>query len=582
MDSVFRRRHYVEGDQISRSAQAGLGGVDLAGPVLAGTVASAFCIAAVLTSWQTIPYPWWVSVPAQFTGLLWLAAGLYVWTRQPESARMARLLVAMGVTWYFGDLHFSEHPVLIKVGFWLFFLNGVVLAHLLLAYPNGRLARPVERGTIFALYAAVLSTQGLRALTERPLQPQMGGDPDAEYSVWAPVGSVLAIVLAGVVVVLVIQRWRSEPAPARRERGLFWAGVAFIATVVTAASTAALAGAPASLHSAMLLAYTLSQLLLGIAVLLGSLRTQMAHRRVSQILAESGRPLQSRLAKALEDPTLTLHYLREGSDVYVDEAGYPAPLPPEGERERTPVGPPGKPLALLVHDPFLTQRPRHRERLKAAVAWAGLALENDRLHDENLARARDLLQAEFSTRHRLSRALHDGTQHHLSGIHFLVGQLKHQEGEELAVNLSRIESELQVALDAVRDVSEVMYPSALSLGLADALDPLAQRSPIPLEYDVAPGRRPKYLEETAFFIISEAVGNAQKHAEASHITVQVWEVDGQLIIEVSDDGRGGARIGRGGSGLRGMNDRATLQNGKLSIIPKPQGGTTIRVVLPCA
>ena len=136
----------------------------------------------------------------------------------------------------------------------------------------------------------------------------------------------------------------------------------------------------------------------------------------------------------------------------------------------------------------------------------------------------------------------------------------------------------------LREVTEGVYPSILRMnGLADALDPLVQRSPIPLILDVARGRWPDRVEETAFFVISEAVGNAQKHANASRIIIRVREEDGHLVAEVSDDGRGGAVFTSiGGSGLRGMRDRVGVHDGTLIIENLSEEGTIVRAVLPCA
>ncbi|WP_404953126.1 sensor histidine kinase [Streptomyces sp. 147326] len=579
--------HAAGGAQTSRRWHNAATGADFTEPVLAGALGSAFSVAAILISWQKTPYPWWVAVPAQVAGVLFLAAGLFVWTRQPGGSRMAKLLVAMGFTWYLGDLQFSGYPLLNGIGFWLFYLNAVVLAHLLLAYPDGRLRRRPERCTVVALYAVVLVTQGLRALTEDPLQPQMAGDPDAEYSVWAPVGSVLAIVLAGVVVVLVIRRWRCEPPPARRERGLFWAAVAFIGAVFAAGCLAAVAGAPAAFHSAMLLAYTCSLFVLGGAVLLGSLRVQIAHRSVSRMLTQLSsdreRPLRDVLAEALEDPTLTLHYRRANSNEYVNESGLPSPPPLWSEgRARTPVGPPGEPLAYLVHDAFLVERPIRRELLNAVVAAAVLHLDNARLQADNRARLHGIMQAEAAARSALSLALHDGSQHRLSTLQHLVGRaLKHHDHASVVQELQAIAKSLHMAVNELREVTEGIYPSALDRGLRDALDPLVQHSPIPLTLKVAPTRWPAEVELTAYFIISEAVGNVHKHAAASQIIAVIADSEGRLALEVRDDGRGGAGHRPAGRGLRGMQERATVHGGTFAIHSPPQGGTTLKVVLPC-
>jgi hypothetical protein len=135
----------------------------------------ALAVWALVLSISAPPHPWWVLVPSESVGLVFIGVGLYGWLRRPEARRMAWLVFAVGATWYVGDLQLSNDPVLFRLGFWLYYLNVVVLAHLLLAYPDGRLTRPVERLTIAAQYVVVLVTQGMRVLTEEPLQPQGWG-----------------------------------------------------------------------------------------------------------------------------------------------------------------------------------------------------------------------------------------------------------------------------------------------------------------------------------------------------------------------------------------------------------------------
>ncbi|HZN74520.1 MAG TPA: sensor histidine kinase, partial [Micromonosporaceae bacterium] len=348
--------------------------------------------------------------------------------------------------------------------------------------------------------------------------------------------------------------------------------------------------APVPVQGVLLLLYAAAQSLLGASVLVGALRTQMAHQQVTRFLTrmnqrtEGGGALRDALAEALEDPSLTLHYRRADSGEYVDAHGMPAPLPTGPSRAVTWVtGSAGQPLAALVHDPFLTQQPQHRRRLDAVVTAASLALENARLNAENRAHLRGILDIELATRHRIRSMLHDGPQHRLSGIQLLVGQLRRSHGDEGAEPvLQQIAQELQAAVQDLRDVTEGIYPAILrTKGLEDALDSLAQRSPIPLVLDIASGRWPEYLEETVFMVISEAVGNAHKHAHATSITVTVHDDRGRLVAEIRDDGDGGAASNAHGSGLRGMRDRVAAHEGTLHIDSPPGGGTTVRAVLPC-
>jgi signal transduction histidine kinase len=565
---------------------------ELTAAVVTGVAGFAFAgWALTLSAGARQPYPWWVLAPAESVGVAFLGVGLFAWIRQPETKRMARLVVAVGITWYAGDLQFSTDPVLFRLGFWLYYIHVVVLAHVLLSYPEGRLARPVARFTIAAQYATVLVTQGMRVLVEKSPPPQGWGDPRAPISVWAPIGSVLGAVLTVVAVGLVVQRWRAEPPPVRRARGLFWLAVAFIGAVVAFGSVAGLVRASVAVHGVLLLLYALAHFVLGAALLTELLRTQLTtHHRVTQLLAELHlRPvddarLHRALGEALEDPDLTLHYRRADSDDYVNARGQPAPLPTGADRAVTLVrGPDGQPLAALVHNPVLVRLPQYRRRLHAVVAAAGLAIENARLQAENRAHLRGLLEAEQVTRRAIRAMLHDGPQHRLSAIQLMLGQVRKRHGTAgLDADLGQIADELQATVQDLREVTQGIYPSNLrSSGLGDALDSLAQRSPIPLVLDIPANQWPPEVEETAFFIISEAVGNAQKHANATRITVLVCEVAGHLTLDVSDDGDGAAEISPNGTGLRGMRDRVAAHEGTLTIDSPCGHGTTIRAVLPC-
>ncbi|HEU0090150.1 MAG TPA: ATP-binding protein [Pseudonocardiaceae bacterium] len=510
---------------------------------------------------------------------------------------MGMLLVAVGITWYVADLQFSGNPVIFRLGFWLYHLNVVILAHLLLAYPKGRLTRRPERITVAALYVTSLVTQGLRLIAEERPQPQGWGDPKAEYSIWAPIGSIGAILLTIVVVTLIVRRWRTEPRGARRAHALFWVAVILIGAVVALSSVAALVHVSVGVQGVLLLFYALAQLLLGVAVLIGSLREQLAHRRISRFAAEMERPrvadlesLRGRLADALEDQSLTLHFVRQnpdGSAEYVDLHGRPAPLPPEDDdRMITYVGSEQEPLAVLVHARFLTQQPQQFERLTAVTKIAGLALENASLHAAQQAHLRDVIEVEEATERatlrRIESMLHDGPQHRLSTLQLLLGIVQSRySGSPLGGDLVPVVEELQGVVDDLRSLAQGVYPAALQGGLGAGLEALAQRSPVPLVIDVPRQLRCKSAEETVYFLISETVGNAWKYADAKTITVRVREVDNQVIIEVTDDGRGGAAPSAEGSGLRRWRERASALGGTFELNSPRGSGTTLRVVLPC-
>jgi signal transduction histidine kinase len=143
-------------------------------------------------------------------------------------------------------------------------------------------------------------------------------------------------------------------------------------------------------------------------------------------------------------------------------------------------------------------------------------------------------------------------------------------------------AELQTATAELRELARGIHPAVLSDGgLAPALTALADRArPKAKVVNVPVGRLPARVESTAYFVVAEALTNATRYAEASSATVSAVVVDGRLVVEVHDDGRGGAD--GNGSGLRGLADRAAALDGELEVLTGPGEGTTVRVSLPCA
>jgi signal transduction histidine kinase len=249
----------------------------------------------------------------------------------------------------------------------------------------------------------------------------------------------------------------------------------------------------------------------------------------------------------------------------------------------------GEPLAAILHDPALLEDPG----LVASVATAvRLTVENDRLQDQvraQLAEVRAsrqrIVEATDAERRRLERDIHDGAQQRLVALSMALGracgQLGSEADPELAAALTQATDEVRAALADLRELARGIHPAILTdAGLEAAVRSLAERSAVPVTLECAvPGRFPAHLEATAYFVVSEGLANAGKHAGASSARVTLAATGGQLVVEVHDDGRGGANPARG-SGLRGLRDRVEAAGGRLEVSSPARKGTTVRATLP--
>ena len=148
--------------------------------------------------------------------------------------------------------------------------------------------------------------------------------------------------------------------------------------------------------------------------------------------------------------------------------------------------------------------------------------------------------------------------------------------------LEQLGKELAEASAELRELARGIHPAVLTeRGLAPAIETLASRAPVPVEIEGAlpEGRLPAIVEATAYFTVSEALTNVAKYARASHATVRLASSDGTLVVEIRDDGVGGAAASTG-SGLAGLADRVGACDGSLSVESPPGEGTLVRAVLP--
>jgi PAS domain S-box-containing protein len=223
------------------------------------------------------------------------------------------------------------------------------------------------------------------------------------------------------------------------------------------------------------------------------------------------------------------------------------------------------------------------ERLEKFGELLATAIANAEGKFELDASRRRIVEASDDARRRIERDLHDGTQQRLVALKLRLATMKQSAptGEVLVSELSRVESELASALDELREMSRGIHPSILSEGgLRPALRTLARRSTIPVALDVATGRRlVEPIEVAAYFVASEALTNATKHAQASRIDISLAPRDGILLLSIRDDGVGGADPSKG-SGLVGLRDRVEALGGTITIESPPGAGTLLVVALP--
>jgi signal transduction histidine kinase len=198
------------------------------------------------------------------------------------------------------------------------------------------------------------------------------------------------------------------------------------------------------------------------------------------------------------------------------------------------------------------------------------------------SRAR-LVEAGATERRRLGHDLHDGAQQRLTAVlvHLRLVAESQAPPAAKAERLASVEEELAGAIEELRELAHGIHPAALrEHGLAYALEGMARRSPVPVRLQVPAERCDSTAEITAYFIVSEALANAHKHADATVIDVRVTASRNVLRVEVADDGRGHADE-RTGSGLQGLRDRVEAIGGSFAVESRAGRGTLIVALLPC-
>jgi signal transduction histidine kinase len=511
----------------------------------------------------------------------------------PQQARNGGLLIVTAVLLLLADLSVvgSSFPASFQIAFVAGPLPYVPLAALLLRWPGQQLGVRARR--FVALLLGVLP--GGRLLDAVLWDPAW---TDYRGRVWwlylgtprwlhdrlvVPLVHGSAALAAVVALALLVVHWRAQRRLDRVE--LLPLLAAAMAVALTAGSSEAVWVVPERLvPSATLdLVASWSLLLVPLSFIAVALTHRLARGQVAGAVVQigAGSDVVPVLREALDDPALQVLYAVDGLLVGADgRSALPDPgrLPlPVRDRD-------GSDLAVLVVDPRLA---RHQELLQATVAAAGLAIANTRLRlaaQSQLAEVRAsrqrIAESGLEARRQLERDLHDGAQQRLLAVSAGMSRAKLADGPEVVAVLDQTQQELRLAIAELRDLARGLHPALLSqAGLRAALSEVAAHAPVETRTDLDPGRWSPAVEATAYFLVCEALTNIAKHAQATSASICVRERDGALVVQVQDDGRGGADPG--GHGLRGLHDRVTALDGHLTVSSPPLGGTTLTATLPC-
>jgi signal transduction histidine kinase len=544
-------------------------------------------------------------------GAAFLVAGLVAWLKRPGN-RLGPLMLAVGFAALARQLRYSEDPAVFTIFFLLGELPYALFVHTVLAYPSGHVTGRAERAFVRAAYGVALAfplailltydgTHTLRYYDPRPRESllHVAGDAKVVHFLQDTYAVVGYGAVASAFIVLVLRKlWLATPRARRFAAPLLLVGgvVAALRAVFDGVVTFAGARPPAFVVDRLFWWQIAGLIAVPAFLLVGLLRAHLSRLTVAGLVVdlEDAPPhrIRDALADALGDPTLEVAFWLPERHEFVDAEGRTLALP-TGVRTRaiTRLEHDGRPLAVLIHDVSLLEEP---ELVESAGAAARLALENARLHAEvqaqlakvKASRAR-IVAAADEQRRRLERDLHDGAQQRLVALALELRRAHRRLGPDADPELARLlagaAEELHVAVQELRELAGGILPPVLAQsGLAAALQALANRAPLPVTVGGVPERLPPELEVTAYFVVSEALANVVKHARASRASIAVTRRNGSLVVEVADDGVGGADADGDGSGLRGLADRVEALGGRL-VVDSPTGeGTRVIGELPCA
>ena len=548
-----------------------------------------------------------IAVFGPLVGWAFIGTGLFAWYRRPDN-RFGPLMTAVGFTWCITGLAAADSKPLLAIGLAFGALPYGFLFHMLIAFPSGRLENRFERTLVVLGYfsTTVLQVAGLLFVdTTRdeicgdcPANPMQAFDNQDVADALIGFQSVLAISLLVGVGFVLWKRWREAGPSQRRVLGPVFGTGLLVALFVALSLLWDLTGFSDSVELAIDIAGLIAITSIPFGFLVGLLRSRFSRATaVSELVAslsdrdDRRRGLRDALSHALGDPGLTLAYWLPGSGELRDRRG-------------TAVRAAGAGLGTGGDDHRGQRRSDRGDRARRlargrARAGAGGGRGGDAWRSRTSGSTPSCARTWRSCAPRASAWWTPSssaggswsgtctTARSSASCRWRsrsdVARSKVEAGDAAAAKgvLDEAGEELDTALAELRELARGIHPAVLSdRGLDAALQSLAARAPLPVEVTEIPRTKlPDQIESAAYFVVAEALTNVAKYSQASRASIRVIQLNGRLIVEVSDDGVGGADPANG-SGLRGLSDRVSALEGRLALQSEPGEGTTVMAWIP--
>lgn len=530
----------------------------------------------------------WPAVLFALVYAVWLGAGLLAWWRRPGNGTgQLMLLGAAGI--FLGGIANVPAPAFAVVNSVFATLILAVTVHILHAFPSGRLRSRASIATVALGYVVSVGLDLLATIAASVAPTSIGPLRTTQTSLGIFVMVITAILLARRLVL-------ADPVHRRVLLPLYVYGIASVLVVPLiplVLRPAGVSDGASALAQLTVLAGLPIAFLLG--VMLGGFRRTTAIEALSAWLAVGGstRPAVGRaLAATLGDDSLRVAYWAPQRQIYVSEDGQRVQRDSAAERDRgwIDVRVQDRLVGAIDYDARITADPSSVRRAGEVLA---IAIDRERLtnellvSNEQLADSRlRLVQATYRERSRIARDLHDGLQVQLVLLALEAQQIANSPAASSTTRTSaeHLRHGLDAAAADLRDLVHNVLPASLfEQGLSAAAEDLVDRLVVPatLTCDIDETKLAGETTLTAYLVLAEVLANAVKHAHASSVGVDLRGAGDRLLLRISDDGVGTARV-EAGTGLRGLYDRVAAIDGSMAIDSHVGKGTVVRVELPCA